>query len=168
MQLYCPKWTLLWASQWNQSVFLIQIYIGSCYLRSLGQVAECLPENQIWLISLHVIIHSIICEGFPDGASGKEPACQCRRHKKHWFSPLGRSPEEENGNPLQHSCLEKSHGQRSLVGCSHWVTESQTQLKWLSTHTCTIIWKPLFWHEKPFTVRPLHLCPIFCYSHLTS
>ena len=25
-----------------------------------------------------------------------------------------------NGTPLQYSCLEKSHGQRSLVGCSPW------------------------------------------------
>ena len=31
---------------------------------------------------------------------------------------LGRSPEEENGNSLQYSCLEKFHGQRSLAGCS--------------------------------------------------
>ena len=27
---------------------------------------------------------------------------------------------EGNGAPLQHSCLEKSHGWRSLVGCSPW------------------------------------------------
>ena len=25
--------------------------------------------------------------GFPDGASGKEPACQCRRHKRRGFNP---------------------------------------------------------------------------------
>ena len=31
---------------------------------------------------------------------------------------LGRTPGEGNGNPLQYSCLEKSHGQRSLLGCS--------------------------------------------------
>ena len=31
-----------------------------------------------------------------------------------------RSPEEENGNSLQYSCLEKFHGQRSLAGCSPW------------------------------------------------
>ena len=29
---------------------------------------------------------------------------------------LGRSPGGGNGNPVQCSCLEKSHGQRSLVG----------------------------------------------------
>ena len=27
---------------------------------------------------------------------------------------------EGNGTPLQYSCLEKSHGQRSLEGCSPW------------------------------------------------
>ena len=32
----------------------------------------------------------------------------------------GRSPGEGNGNPLQYSCLGKSHGQRSLVGYSPW------------------------------------------------
>ena len=38
---------------------------------------------------------------------------------------LGRSPGEGNGNPLQYSCLENSHGQRSLEGYSLWgCTES--------------------------------------------
>ena len=32
----------------------------------------------------------------------------------------GRSHGEGNGNSLQYSCLEKSHGQRSLVGYSPW------------------------------------------------
>ena len=26
-------------------------------------------------------------EGFPGGASSKEPPCQCRRHKRHRFDP---------------------------------------------------------------------------------
>ena len=32
----------------------------------------------------------------------------------------GRSPGEGNGHPLQYSCLENPHGQRSLVGYSPW------------------------------------------------
>ena len=32
----------------------------------------------------------------------------------------GRSPGEGNGNPLQYSCLENPHGQRSPVGYSPW------------------------------------------------
>ena len=33
---------------------------------------------------------------------------------------LGRSPAGVHGNPLQHSCLENPHEQRSLVGYSPW------------------------------------------------
>ena len=32
----------------------------------------------------------------------------------------GRSPGERNGYPLEYSCLEDPHGQRSLVGYSLW------------------------------------------------
>ena len=32
----------------------------------------------------------------------------------------GRSPGERNCNPLQYSCLENPHGQRSPAGCSPW------------------------------------------------
>ena len=41
---------------------------------------------------------------------------------------LGRSPGGGSGNSLQYSCLEKSHGQRSLVGHGPWGhKKSQTQ-----------------------------------------
>ena len=33
---------------------------------------------------------------------------------------LERSPGGEHGNPLQYSCLENPHGQRSLAGYSPW------------------------------------------------
>ena len=35
-------------------------------------------------------------QGFPGGTSGKEPTCQCRRHKRHRFSIwVGKIPVEE-------------------------------------------------------------------------
>ena len=43
------------------------------------------------------------------GASGKEPSCQCRRRKDMGLIPGSRRcPGEENGNPLQYSCLGNS------------------------------------------------------------
>ena len=43
--------------------------------------------------------------GFPGGTGGKEPACQCRRHKRRGFDlGSGRSPGGGHGNPLQYSC----------------------------------------------------------------
>ena len=48
----------------------------------------------------------------------------------------GRSPGEGNGNPLQYSCLKKSHGQRSLAGCSPWDHKELDMTERL-THTQT-------------------------------
>ena len=48
---------------------------------------------------------------------------------------LRRSPGEAWGNPLQYSCLDNPHGQRSLGATVHGVTSSQTWLKQLSMHT---------------------------------
>ena len=52
---------------------------------------------------------------FPGGSDGKEPACNVGDPGS--IPGLGRSPGEGNGYyPLQYSCLENPHGQRSLVG----------------------------------------------------
>ena len=40
---------------------------------------------------------------------------------------LGRSPRGAHGNPLQYSCLENPHGQRSLATTSLGVMKSRTQ-----------------------------------------
>ena len=41
---------------------------------------------------------------------------------------------EGDGTPLQYSCLEKSHGQRSLVGCSPWSHEELDMTEQLHFH----------------------------------
>ena len=77
----------------------------------------------------HLIAH-IQDEGFPGGASGKEPACQCRRRKKNGSFPgWGRSPGGGHGNPLQYSCLEDPMGRGAWWATFHGVTKSQTQLR---------------------------------------
>ena len=58
---------------------------------------------------------------------------------------LGRSSGEGHGNPLQYSCLEKPHGQRSLTTL-HGIAKSQTRLSKQSTAHKTI---------KMTLVRPL-------------
>ena len=48
---------------------------------------------------------------------------------------LGRSPGGGHGNPLQYSCLENSHGQRSLAGYSPWGHKESDTTEQLSTST---------------------------------
>ena len=54
--------------------------------------------------------------GFPGGSDGKESTCNVGNLGS--IPGLGRSPEEGHDNPLQCSCLENPHGQRSLAGYS--------------------------------------------------
>ena len=58
----------------------------------------------------------VIYRGFPGGSEGNESACN--EGDPGSIPGSGRSPGEENGNPLQYSCLESPCGQRSLVGYS--------------------------------------------------
>ena len=77
--------------------------------------------------------------GFPGGASGKESACQSRRFKRRGFdSWRGRSPGGGHGNPLQYSCLENHHGQRSLMGYRPWGLKELDTTEQFSMHTCSI------------------------------
>ena len=64
--------------------------------------------------------------GFPGGSDGKEPTCNAG--DQSLIPGLGRSPGGGHGNPLQYSCLENPHGQRSLVGPSHGIAKSRTPL----------------------------------------
>ena len=58
-------------------------------------------------------------EGFPGGASGKEPACQCRRGKKSEFDLwVGKIPWRRAWQPTPVLLPGEAPGQRSLVGYS--------------------------------------------------
>ena len=62
--------------------------------------------------------------GFPGSPSGKESACQCRRHKRHKFYPcIGRIPWRRKWHPPLGFLPWKFHGQRSLMGYRPWGCE---------------------------------------------
>ena len=71
--------------------------------------------------------------GFIIDASGKEPACQCRR-QRYGFDPWVRKiPWRRKWQPTPVFLLGEFHGQRNLVGYSHVITQNWTLLKRLST-----------------------------------
>ena len=58
-------------------------------------------------------------EGFSGGSSGKELACQCKRHNRHRFDLwVGKIPWKWAWQPTPVLLTRESHGQRSLVGYS--------------------------------------------------
>ena len=62
--------------------------------------------------------------------NGKESTCNAG--DLGLISGLGRSPGGGHGNPLQCSCLENPHGQRSLAGYSPWSCKESDMTEWLS------------------------------------
>ena len=85
-------------------------------LGSLGLATVMLQTS--WLLNWYSMPFTT---GFPGSTSGKEPACQCRRHKRHRFNPWVRKipwRRKWQGTPV--FWPGKSRGQRSLVGYSPW------------------------------------------------
>ena len=96
----------------------------------------------LWFMGLQRVGHNwatelilIICYIFsvfprlPGSSDGKESACNAG----DWglVPGSGRPSGGEDGNPLQHSCLESPNGQRSLAGYISWDPKALT---WLSNY----------------------------------
>ena len=103
-------------SQWEMS---FPVEKQTSYLLSK---ALTLMSGRIWAIPTH---------GFPGGSAGKESACNAG--DLGLIPGLGRSPGKGHDNPLQYSCLENPHGQRSLVGYSPWGRKESDMTEQLST-----------------------------------
>ena len=86
------------------------------------------------------------------GASGKEPACRCRRHEICGFDPWIRTiPWRREQQPTPVFLPGESHGQRSLAGYGPEGRKESDRMKWLSTHTHWFqrarVWlTPRMWH----------------------
>ena len=64
-------------------------------------------------------------------SDGRESACNAGDLSS--IPGLGRSAGGGHGNPLQYSCLENPHGQRSLMGYSPWGHRESDTTEQLST-----------------------------------
>ena len=102
--------------------------------------------HYIHTITYYSIDYAFIL-GFPGGASDKESICQCRRRKRHEFHPQVRKiPWRKAWQPTPAFLPRESHGQRSLVGYSPWVTKSRTELKRLSIPAfISVLWNSLLY-----------------------
>ena len=105
---------------WSNRMFPIKKWISSWVL--------------MWsMVTIEIINKTYL--GFLGGASGKEPACQCRQNLTLvWSLGWEDSPGGGHGNPFQYSCLENPIDRRDWQATVYRVTKSQTRLKQLSKH----------------------------------
>ena len=112
------------------------------YCRELGLIPGWGPKiwqagqcSQYTHTHTHTHAHTYIHFGLPRWLSGKESACQCRRHKRYGFDPpgMGRLPGGGNGNPLQYSCQENPMDRGAWQATVHGITKSCTRLR---TYIC--------------------------------
>ena len=74
------------------------------------------PQTRLGVIAMSLALKKK-CLCFPGGASGKEPACQCRRLKRHGFDPwVGKIPWRRAWQPTLVFLPGEFHGQRNMVG----------------------------------------------------
>ena len=89
---------------------------------------------------LHCLAFDRILEGLLRWLSGKEPTCQCRRHKRPGFNPWdGKISRRRAWQPTPAFLPGEPHGQKSLVGTSPW-GHKETDTTEAGTHAHTGSW----------------------------
>ena len=83
-----------------------------------GSEVKMKEEAVIFILFYFFLLFGYIILGFTGGSACKESVCNAG--DLGLIPGLGRSPGVGHGNPLQYSCLENPHGQRSLAGYSSW------------------------------------------------
>ena len=89
----------------------------------------------IWAEAAHSL-------GSPGGTSGKEPTCQCRRHKKCRFDPgVWTILCRRAWQPTPVFLPGESHGQKGLAGYSPWGCKESNTTEWLTLYTVLLCLK---------------------------
>ena len=119
LQGYAPQ-TLLY--MWvTQRYFKMQILTSEVQGEAWGSyISNKFPDEARVTVPPHLECYLSKNWGFPGGTSGKEPACQCGRHKRHGFDPwVGQIPWRKAWQPTPVFLPEEFlHGHRSLMGYS--------------------------------------------------
>ena len=98
--------------------------------------------------------------GFPGGAGGKEPTCQCSKHKRQGFHPWVRKIPWGRAWQLTPVFLsEESHGQRSLA-CYNPLCSKELDMTEATEHTCMAQIKGILHCNLSLVQGSLFLCDL--------
>ena len=146
-----------------------------------GKGSETIPA-----LSFPLAVSSDWPLGLPGGTGGKEPTCQCWRHKRCWFDPwIGEIPWRRKWHPTPVFLLGESHGQRSLAGYSLWgpqgvrhdwasenLIDRRNSAPWrqptpnLQNNVFTCLQPRLYQGTSPQRVSPIHTSKFTVWAHL--
>ena len=114
--------------------FTYETLIYTSWVSLVAQLVKNLPSMQVTLVRSWVRkipwrrdrLPTSVFMGFPGDSDGKETTYNAGDLGS--IPGLGTSPVGWHDNPLQYSCLENPHDQRSLEGYIHGIAKSQIQL----------------------------------------
>ena len=114
-------------------------WVSISYSKGSSWASDCLLQFLHWQVDPLPLHHLRSTEGTyfniikwvqasQVGASRKEPACQCRRHRRSGFNPwVWKIPWSRKWKPTPIFLPGNFHGKRSLVGCKvHEAAKSRT------------------------------------------
>ena len=120
------------------SVLLRNLILSMKFLSKINSFVYLFLKIKLcaWEEYLSIPLHR---SGFPCGSDSKESTNNAGDLGS--IPGLWRSLGGGHGNPLQYSCLENSHGQRSLEGYSPW--GHRVRHDWVTKHSTTYTGKKL-------------------------
>ena len=130
---------------------VLSITMSCCQLG--GFAAHPASRPQFGSVTWYQYWYTYTSTGFLGGSDGKESACSAG--DPSLILGLRRSPEEENGNPLQYSCLEKSMDRGTWWATVPGVAKSRTWLSDFHVHICKYRKTLERINATPVTVVPL-------------
>ena len=113
--------------------------------------------QETWTNPISIIIHNCpkLEATFPDGSVGKESACNAE-DRRHGFSFwVGKISWKRKQQPTPVLLPEKSHGHRSLEGCSPWGCKELGTTERLNLLTCVRLFATPWTvaHQAPLSMK---------------
>ena len=115
--------------------------VGASLIAQLEKNLPSMQETLVWLLGQEDPwrrdrLSTPVFLGFPGGSNSKESACNAG--DLGLIPGLGRSPGGGHGNPLQCSCLENPHGQKSLQGRLQSMGSQRVGHNWATQHSTSL------------------------------